>query len=467
MKRLLSEARRISSLLCLMAVFGLSAFGVASAADITISADARARGMKEAPAAITAIGLSCELTDARYIGTGEVKIDNKTVKGDGYEVACKSGHGYFLSKYADGSGGSAFDCLQAAAGNAKDPKSTPLCLLPGNIPAYSWLSPFAQKTFADCTVTKARWIGSLKDGAFSRYEFACATPHGGFLDIPDYKNKTGDVSFHDCLQTDNNKALACTYLTHAQVLSDFNPAVEKAQASCQIKDGRYLGSNEREKIDYYEIGCDKTTGFILGVSGLKFATVIGCDQAAQLGAKCEWTDAAQVAAQHKTDFQTALKAANIQCTVQDFDITLTESKTNRDVIEFKCPEKPLGLVTLFPQPGSTAKILDYDCYGMKALFQQDCKFFTSATLMTHITDLAKADKRVTADCVIAEVRYSIITIKGELLAEIACVNKRGFLIDVSQDRTKLTDVLGCRAARELKDDVQCKIPGNGTHVRGT
>src|SRR3977135_1120564 len=111
--------KRLLSILAAAAVAsGLLAMGASAAkkedAPPAATADQIKKGKADAPAAITAAGLQCTMTNAAWMGSGSQTIDKKKVKGDNYEVACSEGMGYLLSKLENGQAQS-YSCIQLAS----------------------------------------------------------------------------------------------------------------------------------------------------------------------------------------------------------------------------------------------------------------------------------------------------------------------------------------------------------------
>src|SRR5688500_18027231 len=66
-----------------------------------VSESARKKGMAEAPAAVQAAGLTCQVADARLIGTAPAdKANNKPAR-QIYEVACNGGGGFVIAAAKD------------------------------------------------------------------------------------------------------------------------------------------------------------------------------------------------------------------------------------------------------------------------------------------------------------------------------------------------------------------------------
>ena len=211
----------------------------------------RARGMADAPAIIAGMKLSCELADARYVGPADAKRDGKTVKGDSYEVACKSLQGFFLVRYKDGGFEQPVNCNMAEAIREKN-KTYPACSLPGNRINHYWLTPYAKTRTPDCAVADARWIDedAKHEGEF--YELTCKNGTGAVYNIPHADKADQSVGLMSCLQTDGTP-LACKRADHAAAVKALAPAAKAARGDCDLSDARYIGG--KDGLSYYEAAC--------------------------------------------------------------------------------------------------------------------------------------------------------------------------------------------------------------------
>ena len=101
--------RAIGLALALMAAFMVPASAISQGkkAPPAVSEAARKAGMAQAPAVVTAVGVPCQVADARLIG------EDKKTKTSYFEVACGAGAmGYVLQNPAGGTP-TAFSCIEA------------------------------------------------------------------------------------------------------------------------------------------------------------------------------------------------------------------------------------------------------------------------------------------------------------------------------------------------------------------
>jgi len=442
-----------------VAAFALGC-SAASAADAPkLNDKQRTKGMTDAPAYIQAAGIPCDVSDAYYVGESTIKdAAGKTTKLSVLEVACKVGGGYMLNKNTTTQAVEKFNCTQAYSQNVANPKAIK-CVLPANEKHYEWLTPLAQKLDSACTVNQARWIGTVAEEKFDRYEVACTGRAGFLLDIPYGDSKT-QLSMLNCMIAAKGNS-ACQFTTAEQTVQSLQDPVKTSGQTCTVEKARWLGRISAENTDFYEIGCAGKPGFVLQTdTAMKYKATFGCDRAGTLG-PCQFTDAAALTASAREAYGAKLKAAGANCTVAEYTVIGSEPTTKRDLIEFKCPEQKYGLAAFLPSEGSTAKTELMDCFTMVAR-RKECTYVTREQLDQQIGALIKTVKQ---DCDIKQINYLGRSDEADgVLVEIACVNKRGYIADIAKSRTAFTDAVPCSIARSRKYDLQCEIPGNGTYV---
>lgn len=434
----------------------LAVCGAASAQQAQPTDKTRERARNEVPAVLTAAGLQCDVADAYFIGESKGKTpDGKNTQSRVYEVACNGGSGYLLS-HVDNASVTTLNCTQSLAQNATDPNSLK-CVLPGNAAHYAWLSPVVQAKAPGCTISDARWLGTVPDQKFDRYEYACADKAGAIIDVPQ-PGSSYPVTLTSCLAAAGSSS-ACTLSTPEQINRVLVPEAQKVSASCQVNNARWLGRIAAEDTDFYEIGCANEPGFILATdAGGTFKTSVGCDRAGSLG-PCQFTDTAAVEQATKTQLSTTLKTAGYSCTVSDFKVFGTQTNTNRDLIEFQCAEQPFGLMSFIPNPGSTSTADVFDCYSAAGR-NRPCELVTQDVLVKNIDALTKAESK---DCDVQQVRYVGVADEDAVVVEIACTNKRGYIADVLKSRKGFGAIVSCNIAKNRGYET-CTIPGNGTYV---
>ena len=109
---------------------------VDAVAQIKIDPEIKAKSLAEIPAIIALAKVNCDPVDAYVLGATEIDKDGAKVKGQLYEVACKTGPGFLITSVSPTEVGTAFTCSLAAKQAATTPGSIE-CILPENKPHYA------------------------------------------------------------------------------------------------------------------------------------------------------------------------------------------------------------------------------------------------------------------------------------------------------------------------------------------
>ena len=153
------------------------------AGEFKIDPAVQAKSMTDIPAIIALAKVDCVPADAYLLGGTEfAKADGTKVKGQLYEVACKTGPGFIVTSVSPTEVGQAFTCSLAAKLALKNPGSIE-CVLPENKPHYAWLTPVVQPYLPGCQISNVRVIGSTSTAPLiDRYEVGCGAQAGGVID---------------------------------------------------------------------------------------------------------------------------------------------------------------------------------------------------------------------------------------------------------------------------------------------
>ncbi|ESQ76815.1 hypothetical protein [Asticcacaulis sp. AC402] len=454
--------------LLLAAGFGATTSYAQTPDDEVKPADRKAAAKAQAPSAmdvapqiVASTKVNCEPVNARVVGPTETDKDGAKVKATIYELACKAGPGFVVTAITPTETKEAFSCNYLVKIKDIQPDSIS-CALPENLPVHKWISPIVKTFVPSCEVTMIRVIGSTKEPPLiDRYEFGCAAGAGGIIDYAQL-GQTAGTEYKSCLLLDGTPS-ACTFTTKAQLIESMKPLAAKANPNCQVTDVRFVGVTKDNNGYYYEFGCATPPGFIaLANLDTSYNRIVPCASAMSLGG-CKFTDAGVAAADANAYMTGVLKAAGQACTVKDYNIIGTQESTKRDYVEFTCPEQPFGLIGFVPQPGSDSQTRVYDCFLDQAA-RKMCTIVTPDKLMKQLDKLIKVAKPDKA-CDVKEVRYigESSSTEQAVLAELACVNKRGYIVVVAPDRQTLLEAIPCTVAKAQKLDSVCEIPGNGTY----
>ncbi|MGZ3305229.1 MAG: hypothetical protein ACXU8U_05150, partial [Asticcacaulis sp.] len=230
---------RVRTLIVVAGLALCASLGMQTQAYADAKSDPKVQGMTDAPALIAAGKISCDPSSATVRGPTQFTDKGVLVKGSLYEIACKAGPGFMITKAADGSVHQPFTCVLAAKIQKARPDSI-LCTLPENNPPYKWLQPVVKPFLPDCTISDVRLVGSSNSGnPIDRYEIGCGTSAGGAIDYPQL-GAEGQPEFKSCLLLEAGKS-PCTLTTKDQILGVMKPIAAKADPKCQVSDVRFVG----------------------------------------------------------------------------------------------------------------------------------------------------------------------------------------------------------------------------------
>ncbi len=440
------------------------AMGGNSGAELKIDPVEQVKAMADAPAMIAAAKIACEPVNAYPRGPHDYEKPDKTkVKANIYEIACKTGPGFIIIAASPTEVYSPFTCTAAWRARQKEANNIG-CELPENKPHYKWLAPVIQPYLPGCEISDVRIVGSSTSAPyFDRYEVGCGSKVGGIIDYPQLASDA-PVGFRSCIGQEGTNT-TCTLSTREQIVDSLKPLAATADSKCQVSDVRFVGVTTDGAGIYYEYGCSNQPGFIVRAKTAdnSFDRLVSCSAAASLGG-CKLTKAEDVAAGATGDYTSVLKKAGYTCTVADFNVIGTQESSKRDYVEFKCPEQAWGLIGFVPQAGSTAGVSVTDCFLVKTR-NRTCSITTDDMLKAQLDKLIKLAEPKKG-CDIKEVKYlgESSGVEGGLIAEIACVNKRGYIIVVEKDRNSISIATPCHIAKAHRDPQQCTIAGNGTYL---
>jgi hypothetical protein len=347
----------------------------AAAAPTAITPEAKAAGMKAAPALIQTAGVACTLTDARQVGTGKA-ADGKPATI--YEVACSEGLGYIIASETGTTKSIVYDCLMMAKPGADGKPNSLVCRLPENANPALGMQQFVNGAGrGSCTVSGARFMGLTADQAKKIDEIACANGEGLVLTMAMSGPPAAEAD--NCLAYSGSN-VACTLTTATQELT-VAAALAQASGKCatMTKDRYVLSTTDGS--DYFEVSCSDGKGYMLQAnkSG-KLADTIPCAQAYQIGNGCQLTDARQAESQQNTLYTDLAKKAGFNCSVSKYAL-FPQSDSTKDIVEMVCSNRPDGGVGVFPAKGGGAV---YDCLrsqdeGYKCSFTQEDAVYPKLT----------------------------------------------------------------------------------------
>jgi hypothetical protein len=196
------------------------------------------------------------------------------------------------------------------------------------------------------------------------YEVACGQGLGYFVIAQDPDAPVG----FSCFAIEGQRAAAaakgekfeqaCVLPANHDLNAMATTVVAHAGTTCNVARLQWYGQSATT--EYTEVACGDGKGFLLGTAlpGTEGAArVVTCADAGAQGKPCVLTKMT-ASASTSTDpaptleaFKAALVQHGIACTVggnSDVRLIGKQNRSQRHVVEFKCPEQPKGLVALIP-----------------------------------------------------------------------------------------------------------------------
>lgn len=430
--------------LALVAAFTLSGAALAAEAPkpATLSKEQLDRGAKEAPPVVQAAGLTCTITGAAYRGDVPGKdAAGAATKDKAYEVSCQEGLGFLVINSQPKP--RAVDCLSLLANQP--------CALPGNAnPKAALVGPLKQAGF-DCDVADAVGKGSTASGAIF-IEVACKNRLGTVL-----KLEPGQAPVtSDCAQLIGGN-LECKLTTVDQIRAAEKAAITTLVASsgkaCAIKDTRTVGRLTSGETAY-EVACNDGSGYmILQKADNSLDRALPCANAETIAGGCKLTDATVAQTQEAGTYTRLAKASGFQCDVDKYHYIGLEPKTNAEVVELSCKNRPDGGVALFPADNSPGKV--YDC--VRAGFMSlTCKLSNPSVVFERYTAALASKGKST--CKVSNAVWLARTTTGDDYIETACSDGLpGWVIEMTPTN-QVAEVISCGQGRGA--GLTCKLPGN-------
>lgn len=403
----------------------------------------RKQGMAEAPAAVQAAGLNCQVSDARFVGKGK---DAKTkVESTYYEVACSQNTGYILQAPKDGGTPTVFSCVEVAPPPGKAAESGALtCALPSNADVKAPLAPLLTKAGVQCAPDKVRSIGQTKQNTF--VEVACQDGAGYVLIASSPLDVTKPAQAQNCLNFDDAGGnVKCELTDKASRLAVVDRYAQAANNACVVNERRYVGATQ-DGAEFYEASCQDGKGYIYKVSKGALAQTWNCGQAQGILGGCTLTDARQATAEQASLYTRLAKNAGSNCEVDRY--ALFPMRGQEEVVELACKDGSGG-IGVFPATGK-GQVLD--C-GRALAAGYKCSLTKDTGYARLTEDLRKFDQKT---CVVSNARPAAKTQKGTVLVEVACADGyKGYMIEYATSPTvTAVGATGCAFAGG------CKLPGN-------
>jgi hypothetical protein len=419
---------------------------------VEITKDQRTKGMAAAPAMLTAIGSSCQLADARFIGEA---TDPKTkVKSSLYEVACTGDEGLLLENTGvAGQTPMAFTCMEAATPGPDGKKGANQCALPANLDPKAGLVPYIAKAKINCTPDKIRAIGHTDSGAY--FELVCHEGGGGYiLQISSPPSLSKPVTADPCLMYDPSSKVTCTLTDRATQLAVIDNLASQSGKPCVVKDRGVIGKTESGEI-YFEVACQDGKGYVLEEKpGGGLAQAIDCTNADAIAGGCKLTDTRQAKTEQAGLYTTLSKKAGFDCTVSGY-APLPVNAGGKEVVELSCSNRPDGAIGVFGATAADASSV-YDCAHAE-LKGFRCALTKASTTYPALTkDLNAVGKN---SCTVSEARTVGVSAEQKGYIEVGCADGlQGYMIVYSMSPITPQSALICAEASSISNG--CTLPGN-------
>jgi hypothetical protein len=402
----------------------------------------RKQGMAEAPAAVQAAGIGCQVSDARFIGKS---TDPKTkTETSYYEVACGQSMGFILQAPKGGQP-TAFSCIEMMQAPGQPAKEGALnCALPGNSDPKAQLAPMLSKAGVQCVPEKARGIGQTKTNTF--LEVACQGGAGYVVIASSPLDPAKPVEAQNCLNFDDAAGnLKCELSDKATRLAVVDRIAQSANNGCVVKDRRFVGTS-KDGADFFEAACQDGKGYIFQVANGQLKQTWGCGQAQGILGGCTLTDARQATADQAALYTKLARNSGSSCDVERY--AQFPMRGNEEVVELACKDGT-GAVGIFPATGKGQVV---DC-GHALAMGYKCSLTKDSGFATLTQDLKKFGKTT---CAVSNARVGGKTAKGTVMVEVACADGlKGYMIEYSTAPTvSAVGATGCAFAGG------CQLPGN-------
>lgn len=412
--------------------------------------------MEEAAGIVSRANLACTVTDTKFLGQGKVDDGSGTqVDSTIYEVVCSEGLGWIVAG-ADTGTPTVYDCMAAAtasaAAEAEGKEFGAVCTLPANLEFTKVGQSLAQRAGLTCTVDEAAWVGRTSANA-ERYEIGCAGAGGWILDVA--PGADGAVTTTSCLKAAVG-GQPCRFTSAEERLAGMVALAAAAERPCQVTDGRFVATDPAKNTDYIELACTEGPGFMVEVSaaGAPQRTV-DCVRASGIAGGCTLTDVSVIRAAEEQSFKDRLSQAGFNCSYEQHRVVGEENHPTgkRIVIEYKCADRPMGLMAFLPQPGSAAAPMEVDCIT-GAGRGVPCVLTTKEAIMARLTAAMTTAGR---PCAVSDYRVlGAAQDDGDVL-ELACTGgATGYIIELPGSRATAERALTCAQSAQRGGDT-CEL----------
>jgi hypothetical protein len=432
------------------AVIAAPSLAFAAAAPATVSKEARAKGMAEAPALVSGAGSDCQVADARLVGNA---VDPKTkAKTTVYEVACTGNEGLLVMKVADQPKADLFTCEEAASAAASGNKGATQCILPANSDPKAGILAYLAKTGVTCTADKMRALGHSSTDVY--FEVSCKEGAPGYiLQISSPPSFSRPIKAEACIGFDPSSNIHCELTDRATQMSIVDRLVTASGKPCTIKDRGWIGIAPSGKA-YYEVACQDGKGYVLEqASNGSFSRSIPCAEADAIAGGCKLTDTRKAKTDQAGLYTQLSKKAGFDCNVSGY-APFNVDLAGKEVVELACSNRPDGGIGIFPVSGGMGQV--YDC-AHSELKSFRCSLTKPSAAYPRLTaDLKTLGK---ATCTVSSSRVVGLTASGTGYIEVGCADGLpGYMIEYNMATLAPKSLVLCVQAKGISGG--CQLPGN-------
>jgi hypothetical protein len=362
-----------------------------------------------------------------------------------YEVACQEGLGYMVQ--SSGAEAQAFDCLAQAEAVAGKPDGL-ACRLDANVDPKLGLAKILTPLGYSCTPINARVMGSTAAGDVF-YEVACQGDAGYVIQKPVGKPAVASA----CIQMLGGGASECTLTTKAQILAGLGRLASGSGKECAVSNARMVGSDKASGSTYYEVACGDKPGFMIQANAQgAFQQAIECARAQSIAGGCEMTVIDETA--EAGTYTKLAQGANFPCEVAKYRFLGKETKSNSEIVELACKNRPDGGIALFPITGGKAQV--FDCVHGGSL-GVNCQLSQPSAVYAKYTERLVAQGK--NQCKVSGAKYLASTTNGSDYIETACSDGLpGFVISIDHVSGKTNELLTC--GQVTRAGAACTLPTN-------
>ncbi|MDP1739343.1 MAG: hypothetical protein Q8L23_18110 [Caulobacter sp.] len=405
----------------------------------------REKGMTDTPALVTAAGLACTVSDARWIG------EDKKSGQSYYEVACNPGLGGVLVAKKDDPKPAYYPCIETGKPGPDGKPGSLACKLAANADPIQALAPFVAKSGVTCAVDKARSIGASTRNTF--FEVSCQGGYGFILVASYPADANAEVKANTCLAYEAGGNLFCELTSRESQLAMVDTLAAASGKNCVVKDKRYILASTTGSL-YFEVACADGKGYVLErASNGSLARAIDCANAPG-GAECTLTDARQAQTEQAGLYSRLAGKAGFPCNVEKYALFPTRV-ARQEVVELKCSDRPDGAVAVFDAegPGRVYNCILAEVQGYRCTFSP--KEAAMPKLSADLKGLGKGS------CVVSDARVIGKSDAGDGYVEVACADGLpGWVMVYPTSTNSPKEVLSCRQASSVGGG--CKLATNKT-----